>query len=196
MQIHRALMAPDGPAFDAPQDTPLLLSAQNAGGKVNVGWIGAGTRGMHVMKMMYQAVPESVVISGVCDTYAGNLAKGKDQIQTMGKNTPKTYIDYKELLADKSIDAVFIATPEHLHHEMTIAALRAGKNIYVEKPLAHTIEEGQDIVREAKKAGKVVQVGTPRELVESPADAYVERLLDTPRRQARRFEVLAGRHDA
>jgi len=139
---------------------PGILSAQNVSGKVNVGWIGAGTRGMHVMKMMYQAVPESVVISGVCDTFEGNLAKGKDQIKTMGKNTPKTYVDYKDLLADKSIDAVFIATPEHLHHEMTIAALRAGKNIYVEKPLAHTIEEGQEIVREAKKAGKVVQVGT------------------------------------
>ena len=51
-------------------------------------------------------------------------------------------------------------TPEHLHHDMTIAALRAGKNVYIEKPLAHTIEEGFDIVNEWKKSGKIVQVGT------------------------------------
>jgi len=139
---------------------PALLSAQGANEKVNVGWIAAGTRGMHVMKMMYQAVPDNVVVSAVCDTYAGNLAKGKDQIQTMGKNTPKTHVDYRDILNDKSIDAVFIMTPEHLHYEMTIAALKAGKHVYVEKPLAHTIEEGQEIVREAKKSGKVVQVGT------------------------------------
>ncbi|MBM3756976.1 MAG: Gfo/Idh/MocA family oxidoreductase [Acidobacteria bacterium] len=139
---------------------PALLSAQGANEKVNVGWIATGTRGMHVMRMMYQAVPDNVVVSAVCDTYAGNLAKGKDQIQTMGKNTPKTHVDYRDILNDKSIDAVFIMTPEHLHYEMTIAALKAGKHVYVEKPLAHTIEEGQEIVREAKKSGKVVQVGT------------------------------------
>ena len=51
-------------------------------------------------------------------------------------------------------------TPEHLHHDMAIAALQAGKHVYVEKPLAHTIEEGFDIVREWEKSGKIVQVGT------------------------------------
>ena len=51
-------------------------------------------------------------------------------------------------------------TPEHLHHDMAIAALRAGKHVYLEKPLAHTIEEGFDIVREWKQSGKIVQVGT------------------------------------
>ena len=78
----------------------------------------------------------------------------------MGGNTPKTTKDYKEILADPSIDAVLIATPEHLHHEMAIAALKAGKHIYIEKPLAHTIEEGEEIVKVANASGKVVQVGT------------------------------------
>ena len=54
--------------------------------------------------------------------------------------TPKTFNDYREILADKSIDTVFIMTPEHLHYPMMLAALKAGKNIYVETPLAHTIE--------------------------------------------------------
>ena len=81
-------------------------------------------------------------------------------MQTIWGNTPATYVDYHDLLADKSIDAVFIMTPEHLHHDMAIAALKAGKHVYIEKPLAHTIEEGFDIVRAWKKSGKIVQVGT------------------------------------
>ena len=51
-------------------------------------------------------------------------------------------------------------TPEHLHHDMTIAALQAGKHVYIEKPLAHTIEEGFDIVKAWQQSGKIVQVGT------------------------------------
>ena len=88
------------------------------------------------------------------------MARGKDRMQTIWGNTPKTYEDYHELLATRVVDAVFIMTPEHLHHDMAIAALRAGKHVYLEKPLAHTIEEGFDIVREWKKSGKIVQVGT------------------------------------
>ncbi len=60
----------------------------------------------------------------------------------------------------KSIDAVFIMTPEHLHRQMAVDALNAGKHVYLEKPLAHTIEEGWDIITAWKKSGKVCQVGT------------------------------------
>jgi predicted dehydrogenase len=81
-------------------------------------------------------------------------------MQTVWGTKPKTHVDYRELLADKSVDAVYIMTPEHLHHDMAIAAFRAGKHVYVEKPLAHTIEEGWDIVKEWEKSGKVCQVGT------------------------------------
>ncbi|MCZ2077603.1 MAG: Gfo/Idh/MocA family oxidoreductase [Bryobacterales bacterium] len=139
---------------------PAILPALGANEKVQVGWIGTGSRGNHVMGMMYKAVPELVTVTAVCDTYTGNLNRAKDAVQTQGGNTPKTYVDYREVLRDPSIDVVFICTPEHLHHEMAVAALNAGKHIYLEKPLAHTIEEGWDIVNAAKKAGKVVQVGT------------------------------------
>ena len=139
---------------------PAFVSALGQNNKVNVGWVGAGMRGMHVMNMMYKGIGDAVEVGAVCDTFTGNLAKGKDQVQTLGKNTPKTVADYKEILADKSIDVVFITTPEHLHHRMALDALAAGKHIYLEKPLAHTIEEGWDIVKAAQKAGKVVQVGT------------------------------------
>ncbi|HEU0141806.1 MAG TPA: Gfo/Idh/MocA family oxidoreductase [Bryobacteraceae bacterium] len=139
---------------------PAILPALGANDKVQVGWVGTGSRGNHVMGMMYKAVPELVTVTAVCDTYTGNLNRAKDAVQTQGGNTPKTYVDYREVLRDSSIDVVFICTPEHLHHEMAVAALNAGKHIYLEKPLAHTIEEGWDIVNAAKKAGKVVQVGT------------------------------------
>ena len=139
---------------------PAVLRAQNANSKLNIGWIGVGTRGYAGLEWLHKAVPDGVAVTAICDTYTGHLARAKDRIQTIYGITPKTYDDYRDLLADKSIDAVFIMTPEHLHHDMTIAALRAGKNVYIEKPLAHTIEEGFDIVNEWKKSGKIVQVGT------------------------------------
>jgi predicted dehydrogenase len=139
---------------------PAVLRAQNANERLNIGWIGVGTRGYAGLDWLHKAVPENIAVAAICDTYTGYLARAKDRVQTIYGLTPKTYNDYRDLLADKSIDAVFIMTPEHLHHDMTIAALRAGKHVYIEKPLAHTIEEGFDIVDEWKKSGKIVQVGT------------------------------------
>jgi predicted dehydrogenase len=131
-----------------------------ASDQVTIGWIGTGSRGDYLMQRMYAQNAGRAQVVAVCDAYTGNLARAKDRVQTIGKNTPKTYADYHELLADPSIDVVFISTPEHLHYPMFMAAIKAGKNIYVEKPLAHTIEEGFEMVKAAEKAGKVVQVGT------------------------------------
>jgi len=78
----------------------------------------------------------------------------------MWGRTPKAVADYREILSDPNVQLVIIATPEHLHHEMTIAALKAGKHIYVEKPLAHTIEEGEELLKLSRTVGKQVQVGT------------------------------------
>jgi len=143
---------------------PALISARGANDKVNVGWIGVGTRGSASLGWMHTAEPDNVAITAVCDTYQGYIARAKDIMKTTWGTTPKTYTDYRDLLADKDIDAVFIMTPEHLHHDMAIAALKAGKHVYVEKPLAHTIEEGFEIVKaweDANKKGKVIcQVGT------------------------------------
>ena len=139
---------------------PAVISARAAESKLDIGWIGVGTRGYAALDWMHTAAPDDVQITSICDTYQGYIARAKDRMKTIWGTTPKTYVDYRELLADKSVDAVFIMTPEHLHHDMTIAALRAGKHVYIEKPLAHTIDEGWDILREAQKAGKVVQVGT------------------------------------
>src|ERR1700736_4513645 len=137
---------------------PAVISAQGQNNKINIGWIGVGTRGNAGIDWLHTAAPNGVKLTAVCDTFEGYIARAKDRVQPIWGNTPATYTDYRQLLADKSIDAVYIMTPEHLHHDMAIAALRAGKHVYIEKPLAHTIEEGFDIVNEWKKSGKIVQV--------------------------------------
>lgn len=139
---------------------PAFLRAQNSNTKLTIGWVGTGSRGDYLMQRMYVDNKDVAQVTAVCDAYTGNLARAKDRVSTLGGNIPKTYADYKDLLADKSIDVVFISTPEHLHYPMFMAAIAAGKNIYVEKPLAHTIEQGAEMVAAAEKAGKVVQVGT------------------------------------
>jgi predicted dehydrogenase len=136
------------------------LPALAANDVIHAGFIGTGSRGYYCLERLYQGCKGMAVVTAVCDTYAGNLERGKQRVQSMGGNTPKTYVDYRELLADKSIDAVFIMTPEHLHHSMAMAAIKAGKHIYLEKPIAHTIEEGAEIVKASEQSGKILQVGT------------------------------------
>jgi predicted dehydrogenase len=139
---------------------PAFIPSLSASEQVTVGVIGTGGRGYYLLERLYVGSGANVKVLAVCDTYQGNLNRAKDRVQTMGKNTPQAFADYNQVLANKDINVVVIATPEHLHHEMTIAALKAGKNIYVEKPLAHTIEEGEEILAAAKKANKLIQVGT------------------------------------
>jgi predicted dehydrogenase len=141
---------------------PAMTPALAANDKVNIGWIGVGTRGNYLMQR-YFAVPANKAesqVTAVCDAYKGYIARSKDLIQSNGGAPPKIYEDYRQLLADPSIDVVWIATPEHLHYPMFMAAMKAGKNVYVEKPLAHTIEQGAEMVKAWQKSGKIVQVGT------------------------------------
>ena len=139
---------------------PAVLPALGANGRVTAGWIGTGSRGNYLMNMAFEGAPEMFEIAAVCDTYDGHRNRAKDLVQTKTQKTPKTFVDYRDVLKEPSIQAVVIATPEHLHYTMAMDALQAGKHIYLEKPLAHTIEEGEEIVALAAKAGKVVQVGT------------------------------------
>jgi predicted dehydrogenase len=153
-------MADDFKRRDFLTTSAAVISARGANDKVTIGWIGVGTRGNAGIDWLKKAAGDDVRLTAVCDTYDGYIARAKDRVQTIWGNAPAAYKDYHQLLADKSIDAVFIMTPEHLHHDMTIAALKAGKHVYIEKPLAHTIEEGWDIIKAWKQAGKIVQVGT------------------------------------
>src|ERR1700729_1384430 len=89
---------------------PAFLQAQNSNSKLTIGWIGTGSRGDYLMQRMYVDNKDVAQVTAVCDAYTGNLARAKDRVVTMGGNTPKTYADYKDLLADKSITVVFIST--------------------------------------------------------------------------------------
>ena len=106
---------------------PAVISARGANDKINIGWIGVGTRGNAALDWLHTAAPDDVQITAICDTHQGYIARALDRMQTIWGNKPATYVDYTQLLADKSIDAVYIMTPEHLHHDMTIAALKAGQ---------------------------------------------------------------------
>ena len=139
---------------------PAVISARGANDKINVGWIGVGTRGDYGIQWLHDAAPNDVNLVAICDTCGPYVERGVASVQKTWGNTPKTYVDYRELLANKDIDAVYIMTPEHLHPDMGVAALNAGKHVYPENPLAHTIEEGWDIVRAWEKSGKICQVGT------------------------------------
>jgi len=140
---------------------PAVVPALGADNKLHVAWIGAGSRGYYLMQRFFAGGNgANAQVVAVCDAYKGNLSRAKDLVQTQQGSAPKTFEDYKDLLKDPGIDVVFIATPEHLHYPMFMAAIKAGKNVYVEKPLAHTIEEGAEMVKAWRQSGKVVQVGT------------------------------------
>jgi predicted dehydrogenase len=139
---------------------PFAAKAASANDKIAVGMIGIGIRGSQLLERLYAGDKENAAVVALCDAYTGNLAKARARVETLGGNTPKQYADYRDLLRDKSIDAVIVATPEHLHCAMLIDALEAGKHVYIEKPLAHTIEEGEKILHAAENSRQVVQVGT------------------------------------
>ncbi len=140
--------------------TASAFTALGANDKPNVGVIGTGGRGRYLIERLFAGGPKQANVVSVCDAYTENLKTGKDLVATRYGTTPKATADYKEILADSSIDIVIIATPEHLHHRMLLDAIAAGKHIYVEKPLAHTVEEAQEARRAALKYNKFIQVGT------------------------------------
>jgi predicted dehydrogenase len=123
--------------------------------RIGVGIIGSGGRGRQLMKS-FMAEP-SVRMTAVADVYEPNLEEGL----SLAKGV-KAYRNYHDLLADKEVDAVIIATPEHWHHRMLLDALAAGKDVYVEKPLCHTPEQGVELMDAARQSKSIVQVGMQR----------------------------------
>ena len=141
---------------------PLTARAAGLNGRLGIGFIGPGGRGMegHVKplaKLRANGAPIELV--AVNDVYVNNSQTAADYIEKETGAKPKQYDDYRELLADKNIDAVCIGTPDHWHAKQTIDALRAGKHVYCEKPMTHSIQEAFDVVKTWRATGKVMQVG-------------------------------------
>jgi len=125
-----------------------------ANDRVTVGLVGCGGRGRYVAKLMRE-VP-NVEFGAVCDVYDQNAAAAQ---QWAGPRS-QVFKDFRKLLEGKDVDAVLIATPDHWHAIPTVLACQAGKDVYVEKPLAHNIREGRAIVEAARRYNRVVQTGT------------------------------------
>jgi predicted dehydrogenase len=102
----------------------------------------------------------NVEIAALCDVDQSVLDKRCQEIEKAGAKKPQTFVDFRKLLEDKSIDAVSIATPNHWHSLMGIWACQAGKDVYLEKPCSHTFWEGKQLVAAARKYNRIVQHGT------------------------------------
>ncbi|HEY3443734.1 MAG TPA: Gfo/Idh/MocA family oxidoreductase [Paludibaculum sp.] len=136
-----------------------------ANDRVRVGYIGLGNRGDQVHDAFLEHGDQ--VTAAVCDLREDYM----DFAINKSRATPKKYHDYKKLLDDKEVDAVAIATPDHWHALMFVDACRAGKDVYVEKPLSLTIWEGRRMVQVAAETKRVTQVGIHRRSVQSLRDA-------------------------
>lgn len=99
-------------------------------------------------------------VVAICDVDKNLYPKTIDSIQKMGGIKPRTVEDFRDLLDNKDIDAVSIATPDYWHALQAIWACQAGKDVYVEKPISYTVEEGRKVVQAAVKYKRIVQVGT------------------------------------
>lgn len=141
-----------GAALTAPMFVP--ARAFGANDKLAYGVIGAGGRGRYVSRVMQQLGAECVA---VCDVYEPNVQEGL-------KAAPqaKPYVDYNDLLAQKGIDYVLVATPDHQHSPCLMAALAAQKDVYLEKPMSHSIEQSRQMVEAVRKTKQIVQVGMQR----------------------------------
>ncbi len=127
-----------------------------------VGLIGAGWYGKSDLLRLIQVAPVEVV--SLCDVDKKMLAEAADLVseRQTSKKKPRTYGDYREMLKERDLDIVLVATPDHWHALAMIAAVEAGADVYVQKPISTDIAEGQAMLAAARKHGRVVQVGTQR----------------------------------
>lgn len=132
----------------------LSRSKYDANDNINIGLIGAGIMGTQDT-ITALSVPGAKLVA-VCDLYDGRLKEAKTR---WGADIFTTR-SYKELLNRKDIDAVIIATSDHWHQQISIDALKAGKHVYCEKPMVHSVEEGPAVIAAQKESKKVFQVGS------------------------------------
>ncbi|GHE42556.1 Gfo/Idh/MocA family protein [Sphingobacterium griseoflavum] len=132
------------------------MEFNNFSAEVRVGAIGIKGMGWHNLEAILKV--DSVRCTAICDIDDTVLEQRSKQLAERGMQ-PKQYKDFNELLADAEVDVVIIATPDHWHCLQAIAAIKAGKDVYVEKPLANSILECDALVRAANNSDRIVQVG-------------------------------------
>lgn len=130
------------------------LEQYSSNDQINIALIGSGIQGIYDTQAALKV--DGVKIVAACDLYTGRLDRAKE---LWGQDIFVTR-DYREILSRKDIDAVLIATPDHWHQTIAVAALKAGKHVYCEKPMIQNFNEGQEIIRAQKKSGKICQIGS------------------------------------
>jgi predicted dehydrogenase len=127
-----------------------------ANDQIQIALIGAGIRGQEDTKTALE-VP-GVKLVAVADCYDGRLAHSKE----LWGDSVFTTRDYKEVLARNDIDAVIVATPDHWHKQVAIDAMKAGKDVYCEKPMIHLYSDGPEMIQAARSTGRILQIGSQR----------------------------------
>jgi len=137
---------------------PATGRAAGANNRILLGMIGPGGHGSGLLRSFVAQKDVEVVF--VCDPDRNRTGQAARVVQQATGKTPKTTADLRQVLDEKAVDAVIIATPDHWHAPATILACEAGKHVYVEKPCSHNIREGRLMVEAARRYGRTVQVGT------------------------------------
>jgi predicted dehydrogenase len=125
---------------------------------VRIAVVGCGGRGSSHVNA-WSRMP-NVEIAALCDVDESHIADKLRMLDTESMRKPATYVDFRKLLEDKTIDAVSLASPNHWHTLQTIWACQAGKDVYVEKPCSHNVFESQQIIAAARKYNRIVQQGS------------------------------------
>jgi predicted dehydrogenase len=128
--------------------------AVGANKRLHFGVIGCGGMGTgHLSGLVKRSEKDGVKVLSVCDVYQRRLTRARKISGTEG------FLDYHKVLDNKDIDAVLIATPDHWHGKIAVEALEAGKHVYVEKPMTHTVEQALEVRDAVRRTKKVLQVG-------------------------------------
>ena len=127
---------------------------QGANNRIRIGIIGTGGRARGLMNQL-RKLPGAEIVA-VSDVYEPRLLQAAE----IAGATAAKHTDYRRLLEDRQIDAVLIGSPDHWHKQMTIDAVAAGKDVYVEKPISHSIAEGEQMVKAVEASKQIVQTGT------------------------------------
>ncbi len=148
--------------------------AASAPEKLNLGIIGCGSIMRHHIKGLVSR-KEAVSISYLCDVDPQQIDQMAKLMDGFQPHRAKQTSRYEDVIKDKNVDAVIIATPHHWHAPMTLAAMMQGKDVYIEKPISHVYNEGHLIIEAAKKYNRIVQQGS--QMRNSPVTAKAEELL-------------------
>ncbi len=142
---------------------PGILSARNVNNNINVGIVGPGGRGTGLLKRFLESASQyGARLTAVCDLWNYRRDRAAALVEEKEGRAPKIYRHHEEILADKEVDALIIATPDHAHAQILKLTAEAGMDAYCEKPMSNVLSEANEALDAVRKSGVIVQIGTQR----------------------------------